>query len=201
MQAKLKKQEADEDLKKSLAECTPKVRAKLAKVFDPKTPMKERLQVEVNMMKIPDEQKILADLRYKVKRKSVNVRYLENLASNEDYLQKTFAEEEVRAREEEKELARLRQERIDEENAQKERERRLCRELDILKKKEIAEGAEELRKEAEKMARAVVKNHNKKIKKKRQKERMIQEFKEGIGKDMTEVNLELAIARLLNEEV
>jgi len=200
-QAKLKKKEAEEDLKRSLAQYTPEVRAKLAKVFDPTTPMKERLQVEVDMMKIPDERKILAELRYKVARKSVNVRYLENLAANEENLQKNLAEEAVRAKEEEKELARLRKERIDEEKAKKERDQRLRKEVDFLKKKGIAEGAEELRKEAEKTAEAAVKNHKRKIQKQREKEQMIQDFKDGIGKDMTEVNRELAIARLLNEEV
>jgi hypothetical protein len=194
-----KKQEADAELQESLKNVSPEVRAKLAKVFNKKkTPMRERLQIEVDMMKNVDERKILADFKWKVERKQFNISILESIEAQQELLDRNLAEEAKRAKEEQKEMSKKRQERIEEEIAKKERELHVERTAKIHQAKNIAMGAEELRKEAEKTTEAAVRNKKKKDQKVLDREAKIQAFKDGPGRNMTHVQRELKIARMLN---
>lgn len=193
-----KKEEADKELKESLAKVSPEIRAKLAKVFNKKTPMKERLQIEVDMMKNTDERKILADFKWKVDRKQFNINILESIESQQELLDRNLAEEAKRAKVEQSELQKKRQEKIEEEISKKERELEIERQVKIHKAKNIAMGAEELRKEAEKTAEAALRNKKKKEKQARDREAKIQAFLNGPGKHMTDVERELKVARMIN---
>lgn len=199
--AEAKKKETEEDLKKSIEKFSPEVRAKLFKIINPATPMKERLEIEVEMMKHPEERKILADFRYHAERKTFNIKILETEAQEVEQLATNLEEEAKRAAEEEKEFAKLRQQRVEEEIAKQEREAKLERDVQVHKAKGIVEGAEELRKEAERTAEAALRNKEKKVMAEKEKEQMIQDFINGEGKYMTDVERELRIARMLNEEV
>ncbi len=194
----LKDIDPDKELRESLEKVTPEVRSKLAKVFNKNTPMKERLQLEVDMMKDDDERKILAEFRYKVERKNFNVKILESEEAQQDLLAQNLAEEAKRQAEEDKEFAKRRQERIEEEIAKKEREAEIERQVKMHKARNIAMGAEELRKEAEKTAEAALRNKKKKEQAEKEREERIQEFINGEGKHMTDVERELKIARLIN---
>jgi hypothetical protein len=189
----------DNELRTSLQGLSPDLRAKLKTVLDKEVPMKERLELEVKMMKNPDERKILADFKYKFERKNFNLKIFEAEVEKEEELEKNLEEEAKRSEVEEKEFAKRRQERLDEENAKKERDAKLKRDVKVHKAKGVAEGAEELRKEAEKTIEAAVRNKEKKERAEREREQRIQDFINGEGKDMTHVNRELVIARMLND--
>ena len=60
-----------------------KVLEKLAKLSDPDVPLKERVQLEVEMMKDPYEKKVMVDFRQKFDRK----KFLEHKAEMESKLQ------------------------------------------------------------------------------------------------------------------
>lgn len=195
------KSEYIEDLRESIEKHDPAVQAKLRKIIDPRTTMKEKLQIELEMRNIPEERKILSEFKYKADRKSINVKLIENDAEDVAELVKALEEEEKRKTEEEKEFAKRRQERIEEEIAKQEREAKLARDVHVHKVKGIVEGAEELRKEAERTAKAALRNKEKKILAQEEKDRMIKNFLEGEGKYLTDVEKELRIARMLNEAV
>lgn len=194
-----KKAEVDDELRESLEGVSPSVRAKLKKVLDKTTPMKERLELEVQMMKDPDERKILADFKYKFERKNLNMKIFENEVQAQDQLDKSLKEEAKRAKAEQKEFSKRRQERLDEERAKKEREAKLERDVNVHKAKAVAQGAEELRMEAEKTAEAAARNQARKEREAREKEKRIQDFLNGEGKRMTDVERELKLARMLND--
>ena len=62
--------------------------------------MKERLELEVKMMKDPDERKILADFKYKFERKNFNIKIFETETDKQEQLEKNLEEEAKRAKEE-----------------------------------------------------------------------------------------------------
>ena len=103
-----KEAEVDQELRESLEGVSPSVRAKLKKVLDKTTPMKERLELEVQMMKIPDERKILADFKYKFERKDLNMKIFESEMKQQEQLEGFLGEEAVRAKAEEEEFAKKR---------------------------------------------------------------------------------------------
>lgn len=195
----LKDVDPDKELRESLQKVTPEIRSKLAKVFNKNTPMKERLQIEVEMMKNLDERKILADFRYKVERKNFNVKILESEEAQQELLAQNLAEEAKRKAEEDGEFAKRRQQKMEEEIAKREREAEIERQVKIHKAKNIAMGAEELRREAEKTAEAAIRNRKKKDQALKDREAKIQAFINGEGKKMTDVERELKIARMLND--
>lgn len=137
-----KKYDAEKELQESLAKLSPQVREKLAKIFNKATPMKERIQIEIEMMKHPEEGPILSDFKWKVERKQFNIQILESIESQQELLDRNLAEEAKRAKKEQMELAKKRQEKIEEEIAQKERELEIERQVKIHKAKNIAMGAE-----------------------------------------------------------
>lgn len=188
----------DKELRESLQNVTPEIRSKLAKVFNKNTPMKERLQIEVDMMKDVDERKILAEFRYKVERKNFNVKILESEDAQQELLARNLAEEAKRKAQEDEEFAKRRQQKLEEEIAKREREAEIERQVKIHKAKNIAMGAEELRREAERTAEAVIRNRKKKEQALKEREEKIQAFLKGEGKNMTDVERELKIARMLN---
>ena len=194
----LGKEDGDEELRLMLEKVTPSVRSKLAKVFNQATPMKDRLSLEVEMMKDPDERKILADFRYKADRKMFNMKILESETAQQELLEKNLSEEAKRRAEEEREFAKKRQERLEEENAKKQRELQLERDAKVHTAKTVAMGAEELRKDAERTAEAAARNKAKKDQEEREREARIKAFLEGEGKTMTDVERELKLARMLN---
>ena len=194
----LKDVDPDKELRESLQKVTPEIRSKLAKVFNKNTPMKERLQIEVDMMKDLEERKILADFRYKVERKNFNVKILESEEAQQELLARNLAEEARRKAEEDEEFAKRRQQKLEEEIAKREREAEIERQVKIHKAKNIAMGAEELRREAEKTAEAAIRNRKKKEQALKEREAKIQAFINGEGKHMTDVERELKIARMLN---
>lgn len=195
------RKETMEELRASIEKHDPAIRAKLLKIVDPRTPMKDRLQIEVDMMKIPEERKVLSEFRYKADRKSINNKLLDSDAKDVEEFVKTMQEEEKRKGEEEAVFAKNRQERVEEEIAKQEREAKLARDVQVHKAKGIAMGAEELRKEAERTAEAAVRNKKKKVLKQEEKDKMIKDFLKGEGKYLTDVERELKIARMLNEAV
>lgn len=194
-----KKYDAEKELQESLAKLSPQVREKLAKIFNKATPMKERIQIEIEMMKHPEEGPILSDFKWKVERKQFNIQILESIESQQELLDRNLAEEAKRAKKEQMELAKKRQEKIEEEIAQKERELEIERQVKIHKAKNIAMGAEELRKDAEKSAEAAIRNKKKKDQLAKEREEKIQAFLNGPGKQMTHVERELKIARMMND--
>ena len=196
---KKKEAEVDQELRESLKGVSPSVRAKLKKVLDKTTPMKERLELEVQMMKIPDERKILADFKYKFERKDLNMKIFESEMKQQEQLEGFLGEEAVRAKAEEEEFAKKREEKLREEMAKKEREAKVERDVKLHKAKTVAQGAEELRMDAEKTAEAAIRNKAKKERLAREREQRINDFINGEGKHMTDVERELKIARMLND--
>jgi hypothetical protein len=194
-----KKQEANEDLQESLAKLSPEIRAKLAKVFNKKTPMKERLQIEVEMMKDEEQSKILADFKWKVDRRQFNINILESIEAQQELLDRNLAEEAKRAKQEQRDLAKKRQDKVEEEIAKKERELQVEREVKLHKAKHLVQGAEELRRDAEKSTEAAMRNKKKKERLEAEREAKIQAFKDGPGKYMADAQRELKIALMMNE--
>lgn len=192
------KGDGDEELRQMLEKVSPEVRSKLAKIFNKQTPMKERLQLEVEMMKDPEERKTLADFRYKAERKMFNMKILESEAAQQELLEKNLSEEAKRRAAEELEFAKKRQERMKEEKAKKEREDQLEHEVKVHAAKTVAMGAEELRRDAEKTAEAAARNKAKREQEEQEREERIQAFLNGEGKSMTDVERELKLARMLN---
>jgi len=194
-----KKQEAERELQESLRKLTPEIRAKLAKVFNKEgTPMKERLQIEVDMMRNEEERKTLADFKWKVERRLFNISILESIEAQQELIDRNLAEEAKRAKKEQKEMTKKRQEKIEEEIARKERELDVERQAKLHKAKVIATDAEAHRKDAERTADAALRNKQKKERSIQDREDRIQAFKDGPGKYMSDVEYELKLARMLN---
>lgn len=194
-----KEQDVDDELRKSLEGLSDELKGKLAKVLNKNTPMKERLELEVQMMKDPKERKTLADFKYKYDRKNFNLKIFETELDKQEQLEKNLDEEAKRAKEEQAEFAKRRQERIEEEIAKKEREAQLLREIQVHKAKNNAQLAEELRKEAEKTNEGAIRNKERKEREAREREERIQNFINGEGQLMTDVERELKLARMLND--
>jgi hypothetical protein len=197
------KDEAAEELKTSIEKLSadPQVQAKLAKMIDPKTPMKERLELEVAMMRHPVERKVLADFRYKKDRTSYLVNVVETQEHEEEQLNKNLAQEAVRAGEENKYFAKKREEKIEEEIAGRERDAQLERDVRHHKAKAIAMNAEQLRKDAEQTVEIATKNKAVKERKEKDREEKLNRFRENEGKNMTDVERALYEARLMQRSV
>ncbi|KAG7369409.1 hypothetical protein IV203_032152 [Nitzschia inconspicua] len=159
---------------------------KLAILTDTDVPLKERVQVEVDMLKNPFEKKIMVDFRHTFDRKAFLSLKAEYDEREQRRINKDIMTEEEKEREFKQYLAKKRQQEIEEEIAKAEREAKL---LDDARKhavKSIAEGMEQVRKDAEKTVQVASESRLKKKMEQEALEAELERFRRTEGKYMHE---------------
>jgi hypothetical protein len=178
-----------------------KVLEKLAILSDPDVPLKERVQLEVDMMKDPYEKKVMVDFRQKFDRK----KFLEHKAEYEQNIQEKIHADILTEAEKEKEfkrvLAEKRQKEVEEEIAKAEREAQMLKDARTHAAKSIAEGMEQVRKDAEKTVQVASVNRLKKQKEQEALEREIEQFRRTEGKYMHEAQRALKEAMITQKYI
>ncbi len=169
---------------------------KLAIITDPDVPLKERVQVEVDMMKDPYEKKVLVEFRHTFDRKS----FLSMKADWERQEQKRIAKNIKTEEEIEKEfkqgLARKRQQAIEEEIAKADREAKMLADARQHAVKSIAQGMEQVRKDAEKTVQVASESRLRKKKEQEALEAELEHFRRTEGKYMHDAQRALKEARI-----
>jgi hypothetical protein len=186
--AKLAQQkETDDVLQQLITKLDPETQAKVLKMLDPDTPMKERLGAEIEVMKHPDPQarQIISDIRYRVDNKSFLVQKRSTQQEMDAQKAKNLSEEVIRAADLKKDLDARRKKRLDEKRAEKKREKKVEAEVRTHVAKSIAQDAVQLRQEVERTAVAAQESKNRKIRKEKEVQQAVQEFRETQGKHLT----------------
>lgn len=180
---------AQEDIPPAIAE-------KLAIIADPESNMRDRIALEVEMRKNPEEEPYLAKFRDKFDRKKFLKAKEAKDKEEEKQMEKFFTEEEIRHQKEEEERARAKQAELDAIREAEEREQRMKEEVRLHRARVLAEGSEEARKNAEKMLIGVTEKLALNEMEEKEREARIEEFMETEGKHLTHVEKELARALL-----
>lgn len=169
---------------------------KLAILTDPDVPLKERVQVEVDMLKDPFEKKIMVDFRHTFDRKAFLSLKSDYEQREQQRINKDIMTEEEKEREFKEYLAKKRQKEVEKEIAKAEREAKV---LDDARKhtvRSIAEGMEQVRKDAEKTVQAASESRLKKKKEQDALEAELEHFRRTTGKYMHDAQRELKEAMI-----
>ncbi|CAJ1938924.1 unnamed protein product [Cylindrotheca closterium] len=172
----------------------PAIAEKLAIISDPETDIKERIKLEVEMRKNPEEEEYLAIFRTKFDRKKFLSVKEQKDKEEQEQLQKNLKEEELRKKQEEEEFARARQAELDAQREKEEREERMKEEVRLHRAKVLVQDSEEVRKNAEKMLVGVIEKMALNEMEEKERQARIEEFLQKEGADLTHVEKELAKA-------
>jgi len=129
----------------------PAIQAKLAIISDPATPMRERIKLELEMKRNPEEEMYFTEFKNSFDRKKYLAFVAKREKEEEERLQSNLKKEEARALREKEERAKARAAEIEKEIAKLEREDKMREELALHCHQVIAKDSEEVRKNAEKM--------------------------------------------------
>jgi hypothetical protein len=186
--AKLAQEREKEDaLQQSFAKLDPDTQAKVHKMLDPDTPMKERLSVEIEMMKHPNPEvrQVFSDIRYRVDNQSFLVQKRSTQDEMDAQMAKNLSQEAIRAAVEKKDLDGKRRKKLVEKQAEKEREKKLEAQVRTHQAKSIAQDAERLRQGVQRMDVGARETKSRKIKEEKEVEQAVHEFRETQGKHLT----------------
>lgn len=178
----------------------PEIAEKLAIIADPETKMKDRVALEVQMRKNPEEAHYLANFRDKFDRKKFLTKKSEKDMEEDEEKRKFFEEEEKRKQKEAEELAAAKQRELDEIKAKEEAEIRLQEEVRLHRAKVLVQDSEEVRKQAEKMLIGVTEKIALTEMQEMERRKALEEYLAD-NPDMSEVEIELATARFLQREL
>jgi hypothetical protein len=169
---------------------------KLAILTDPDVPLKERVQVEVDMMKDPFEKKIMVDFRHTFDRKAFLSLKADYEQREQQRINKDILTEEEKEREFKEYLAKKRQQAVEEEIAKAEREAKMLQDARNHAVKSIAEGMEQVRKDAEKTVQVASESRLKKKQEQEALEAELEHFRRTKGKYMHDAQRELKEAMI-----
>eukprot|EP00980_Cylindrotheca_fusiformis_P002626 scaffold618_cov130-Cylindrotheca_fusiformis.AAC.30 len=176
------------------------IQKKLAILTDPETPMKRRLEIEVEMMKNPEEKSIFSEFRHDFDRKKYLTEKEMRDKEEEEQMKKNMSEEAKRAAAEKEEFMKARQAELDAERAKKEREMKVQQEVELHRKMTVAKDSEALRKNAESVvAKVAEKKAREKLEEEERQARLL-EFRRKEGAQMPHVNRVLTEALLEQQE-
>lgn len=179
----------------------PVIQEKLAIISDPATPMRERIQLELEMRKIPEEEQYLAEFKHSFDRKKY-LSVVEKKGREEvEQLQKNLREEDSRVAQEEEKRAKAKLAEIEEEIAKQERDDKLREDIALHQQQIIAKDSEQVRKNAEKMVVRVTERGAMAEMEEKERKARIEEFRETNGKDLTHVEKVLAEAIMDQREI
>jgi len=199
--SKSRKEEAQETLQAYLKELPENISSKLSKIADSSTPMKERLQIEMEMGQDSQERKFLAEFRHFQERKTALVNHDKVTEKANKQLAKNLQEEALRKKAEDKTLQEKLRKKQQEKQEQIDRERQ----VQIASRKhyveEVAKGAETLRKQAEQALEGTKRTQAKKQEEEEEIRRKVQEFRETDGRKLTDVTRVLTEARLEQRDI
>jgi hypothetical protein len=172
------------------------VQRKLALITDPATPMKERLEIEVEMMKNPKEKSYLSEFRHNFDRKkyvtAIEVKHKEE----KQQFKKNQREETKRAAEEQEEFSKARLAEVEEEVARQDREMKMDKEVNLHRRKVLAKDTEQMRKNAENVVAKVAEKKARERLEEQERQARIHEFRRKEGAKMPHVNRVLTEALL-----
>jgi hypothetical protein len=169
---------------------------KLAILTDSNVPLKERVQLEVDMSRDPFEKKIMVDFRNVFDRKAFLSLKADYEQDQEKKIAKNFMTEQEKEREFKRELAAKRQKEIEEEIAKAEREAKMIEEARKHAVKSIADGMQQLRTDAEKTVQVASESRLKKKQEQEALEAELEHFRRTEGKYMHEAQRALKEARI-----
>jgi ABC-type proline/glycine betaine transport system ATPase subunit len=169
------------------------VQRKLALITDPATPMKERLEIEVEMMKNPKEKSYLSEFCQDFDRKKYLTANEVKHQEEGEQLKKNLRKEAKRAAQEQEDFSKARL-------ARQDREMKMNKEVDLHRKKVIAKDSEELRKKAENVVAKVAEKKAREKLEEQERQARIKEFRSKEGTNMPHVNRVLTEALLDQHE-
>jgi len=173
----------------------PAIAEKLSIIANPETKMKDRIALEVEMRRNPEEEPYLAEFRDKFDRKRFLAAKDEKDKQEEEEMAKFFSEEERRKQKELEELAAAKQKELDEIKAKQDREERMKEEVRLHQAKILVSDAEETRKHAEKMLIGVTEKLALAEMEEKERQQHIQEYMEE-NKDASHVDKVLTKAAM-----
>jgi hypothetical protein len=177
-----------EDRKKLSQDDIPmKVQRKLAIITDPERPMKERLELEVEMRNNEDESEILAVFKESFDRKKFLKTKQDVDREEEEQMERFHREEAVRAAKEKEEYSKVKLAEIEAEIEKQEREIKLKKEVELHKKKVVAKDAVLLRKNAEGAVAGVAGRKAKEKIEEQERQARLNKFRRKEGKTLTDV--------------
>lgn len=174
---------------------------KLFMITDPNAPLKERVQVEVDMMRDPVEKRILVEFRHKFDRKSFLSTQAEQQRAEDARIKSNIQTEEQIEAEFKAQLAKKRQLEVEEEIKKAEREAKVVDDARKHALETVATCMEDVRHQAERTVAAACVSRLKKQKELEEMERQLKEFREGEGKNMHWAQRELKEARIAQKFV
>jgi hypothetical protein len=176
------------------------VQRKLAIITDPATPMKERLGIEVEMMKNPKEKSYLSEFRHDFDRKKYLTANEVKHKEEEGQLKKNLREEAKRAAQEQEEFSKARLAEVEEEMARRDREMKMNKDVDLHRRKVVAKDSEQLRKNAENVVAKVAEKKAREKLEEQERQARIKKFRSKEGAKMAHVNRVLTEALLDQHE-
>jgi hypothetical protein len=174
---------------------------KLAILTDPDVPLKERCQVEVDMLKDPFEKMIMVDFRHTFDRKAFLSLKADYEEKEQQRINRDILTEEEKEREFKQYLANKRQQAIEEEIAQAERDAKMLEEARKHTIKSIAEGMEQVRKDAEKTVQVAAESRMRRQKEEATLEAELEHFRRTEGKDMHDAQRALKEAMIEQKHI
>jgi hypothetical protein len=157
---------------------------KLAILTDPDVPLKERCQVEVDMLKDPFEKKIMVDFRHTFDRKAFLSLKAEYEEKEQQRIHRDILTEEEKERQFKHYLAKKRQQAVEEEIAKAEREAKILEEARKHTVRSIAEGMEKVRRDAEKTVQVATESRLRRQEEQAALEEELEHFRRTEGKYM-----------------
>ena len=178
---------SEDALQRSIAKLDPEMQSQVNKMLDIDTPMKERLSVEIKLMKHPDPEvrQIISDIRYRIDNQSFLVQKRSTQQDMDAQLSKIMSQEAVRAAQESKDLKDKQTRIAQEKRAETKRDKELTLQIRTQTAKSIVEDAERLRQDLEVMRDGTKENKNRKIQQEKEVEQAIQDFRQKEGKHLT----------------
>ena len=177
----------------------PAIAEKLSIIANPETKMKDRIALEVQMRKNPEEEPYLVKFKHKFDNKKFLKKKKQKDDEEQEQLKKNLEEEEKRQMKEKEEFAANRQRELDEQKAKEEAEIRMKEEVRLHRAKVLAQGTEEVRKHAEIMLTGVVEKLAKAEMSEMEKKKELEKYFEE-NDQLTDVERALIEARMFQKE-
>lgn len=167
------------------------IQRKLAVFTDPATPMKQRVELEVEMRNNEKEYAFLTEFRHTFDRKQFLEAKKETDQEEQARLDKFQREEAVRVAKEQEDLNKARLAEIEAEIAMQEKEIQLKKKVTLHQKKVLAGDAATLRKNAESAVAGVAERQAKERLEEQEREARKQKMRRKEGKNLTDVEIVL----------
>ena len=175
------------------------VQKKLSILTDPTTPLKEKIELEVEMRNNPDEEVFLAEFRNNFSNKLYLEKKQEMERLEQEQLNKNLKEEAERAAKEQEEFMKIRLAQVEEELQKQEREIQLQKDVQMHMSKVAAKDAKDLRKGAERALVSVTKKKAKAHLAEQERQARLTHFRKRHG-GLSHVEMKLKEAMLEQKE-